>query len=94
MVISVLVLSVPCVFASNFEAPILLKANNSPIMVEEPGWASPSLADLDGDGKKELLVGQFNQGKIHVFKKGEQDSYKKGPFLKADNEIAKIPGIW
>ena len=48
---------------TEFHPPVRLKADGVPVHVEEPGWACPCWADMDGDGKKDLLVGQFNGGK-------------------------------
>jgi hypothetical protein len=52
---------------AEFQPPVRLKADGVPVRVEAQGWACPCWADLDGDGKKDLLVGQFHQGKIRVF---------------------------
>ena len=48
--------------AIEFAPPVRLKADGVPIRVESPGYACPCLADLDGKGKMDLLVGQFNKG--------------------------------
>jgi hypothetical protein len=48
---------------AEFEAPVRLTAEGVPVRVESPGYAAPCWADIDGDGKKDLLVGQFNQGR-------------------------------
>ena len=45
-----------------FEAPVRLKAGDAFIQVEAPGYACPSWADVDVDGKKDLVVGQFRKG--------------------------------
>ena len=45
-----------------------MTAADGVVRVEAPGYASPCWADVDGDGKKDLLVGQFKDGKIRVFK--------------------------
>lgn len=43
---------------SDLEPPVRLEADGKPIDVLG-GHASPALADLDGDGVQDLLVGQF-----------------------------------
>ena len=45
--------------------------------VESPGYAAPCWADIDADGKKDLLVGQFTQGKIRVFKNLGAESWRR-----------------
>ncbi len=91
-----------------FAEPRQLNGGDKPIEVESPGYAAPSLADLNGDGVPDLLVGQFRDGKIGFYKgsKGENGFYKgsKGEngklsfgaqeWLQAGGEIAKIPGVW
>ena len=50
-----------------FEKPVRLLGGGEVIKVEAPGYAAPCLADLNGDGKKDLLVGQFRGGKIKIY---------------------------
>jgi hypothetical protein len=71
-----------------------MKADGVPVRVESPGWACPGWADLDGDGKKDLLVGQFNGGKIRVYKNTGDNKLAPGEWLKADGDDAQIPGVW
>jgi hypothetical protein len=80
--------------AADFEPPARLKANDAAVRVESPGYAAPCWADLDGDGKKELLVGQFNQGKIRVFKHLGAAKFVAGDWLQADGRVAEVPGVW
>src|SRR5262245_4738357 len=44
---------------ADFELPVRLRAGEAAIRVQSPGYAAPCLADLNGDGKMHLLVGQF-----------------------------------
>lgn len=53
--------------ASELAAPVKLEAGGKPIDVEI-GHAAPFVHDLDGDGKQDLLVGQFGGGKLHFFR--------------------------
>jgi hypothetical protein len=80
--------------AIEFAPPVRLQAGGSVIRVEMPGYACPCLADLDGDGKPDLLVGQFNQGKIQVFKGLGGGKFAKGTWLQADGKAAEVPGVW
>ena len=80
--------------AAEFERPVRLKAGGVAIRVESPGYAAPCWADVDGDGKKDLLVGQFNQGKIRVFKNLGEGSFAAGDWLKAEGKVAEVPGVW
>lgn len=78
----------------SFSDPVQLMAGDQPVKVEAPGYACPALADMDGDGKKELLVGQFNQGKIKVFSQQEKHNFDSGQWLMTGDVPAEIPGVW
>ena len=80
--------------AVEFAAPVRLKAGGVPIRVEVPGYASPCLADLNGNGKMDLLVGQFNGGKIQVFKGLGGGKFAPGTWLQAEGKVAEVPGVW
>ena len=80
--------------AAEFQSPVRLKADDGPARVESPGYAAPCLADIDADGKKELLVGQFKDGKIRVFKHLGAEKLAPGEWLKASGEVAHVPGVW
>ncbi len=80
--------------ASEFEAPVMLKGGDKAVRVESPGYAAPCWADIDKDGKKDLLVGQFQGGKIQVFKNLGEGKLAEGKWLEAGGEVATIPGVW
>lgn len=80
--------------AAEFEKPVRLKGGGVAIRVESPGYAAPCWADVDGDGKKDLLVGQFNQGKIRIFKNLGEGKFAPGVWLMAEGKVAEVPGVW
>ena len=77
-----------------FHPPVRLKAGGVPVRVEAPGYAAPCLADLNRDGKMALLVGQFNGGKIQVFKGLGGGTFAKGDWLQVEGKPAEVPGVW
>ena len=80
--------------AVEFEKPVCMEGGGATIRVESPGYAAPCWADIDGDGKKDLLVGQFSGGKIRVFKNLGDGKLAAGEWLKADGKVAEVPGVW
>ncbi len=80
--------------AAEFQPPTRLKAGKDAIRVESPGYAFPCYVDVDGDGKKDLLVGQFAQGKIQVFKGLGGTKFAAGTWLQAEGKVAEVPGVW
>jgi hypothetical protein len=81
-----------------FNEPRMLSGGDKIIEIESPGYAAPGLADVSGDGVPDLLVGQFKDGKIGLYKgtKGEDGKLSFGAheWLQAGGAIAKIPGVW
>jgi len=80
--------------AAEFHPPVRLKADGVPVRVEAPGYAAPCWADVDGDGKMDLLVGQFAKGKIQVFKGLGGGKLAGGAWLQAEGNVAEVPGVW
>jgi hypothetical protein len=53
--------------AVDLAPPVLVLAGGKPIDVDV-GHAAPFVADLDGDGVRHLLVGQFGGGKLRIYR--------------------------
>jgi hypothetical protein len=81
-------------FGADFDAPVRMTAAGEPVKVESPGYAAPCWADIDGDGKDDLLVGQFSRGKIRVFRNQGGGELAAGEWLQADGAEAQVPGVW
>ena len=72
---------------------IKLEAAGKPIDVEI-GHAAPYFVDFDGDGVKDLLVGQFGSGKLRIYKNvgsNSQPKFDKFTFFQADGADATVP---
>jgi len=77
-----------------FHAPVRIQAGGDFVKVEAPGYAAPCWADIDGDGHEDLLVGQFNDGKIKVHRGGPGGVLAAGRWLEVDGDVAVVPGVW
>ena len=72
---------------------IKLEAGGAPIDVEV-GHAAPYFVDFDGDGVKDLLVGQFGSGKLRIYKNvgsNKQPKFDKFTFFQAGGADATVP---
>lgn len=79
--------------ASDLQKPFKLMDGGQPISVET-GHAAPLWCDFYGDGKHELLVGQFGQGRLRIYKNQGTDgspSFKGFDWFRAGGQIASIP---
>lgn len=80
--------------SAEFERPVRMEGGGEGVRVESPGYAAPCWTDVDADGDKDLLVGQFNQGKIKVYKNLGDGKLAAGTWLTADGKVAEVPGVW
>ena len=91
--LSLLVAAAAC-SAADFKSPVRLEGGGQPVRVESPGYAAPCWADVDGDGRKDLLVGQFNRGKIRVHRNLGDNQLAAAQWLEAEGTVAEVPGVW
>lgn len=77
-----------------FHPPVALVADGVRIATEEPGYAAPCWHDVDGDGKADLVVGQFKDGHMKVYRNLGDGKLAAGEWVKADGNTAEVPGVW
>lgn len=78
---------------SELAPPVRILAGDKPIDVDV-GHAAPCLADLTGDGKPCLLVGQFAGGKLRIYANAgskERPRFDKFEWLHAGGAAASVP---
>ena len=83
--------------SNEFEPAVMVTADGKGIKVEEPGYACPALFDMDKDGVEDLIVGQFNGGKMKWYRNlsspSETPKYAKGEWIKTGDAPAEVPGV-
>ena len=95
MIVTVLAsLSLAAPQGPQFEPPVRMKAADGYVKVEAPGYACPCFCDIDGDGDKDLVVGQFKGGKMKVYRNDGHGQLAAGEWLMAEGDIAEVPGVW
>lgn len=80
--------------ADPFEKPFRIQDEKGIVDVDI-GHAAPYVADIDRDGKPDLLVGQFGQGRLRIYtnvgKEDGQPRFAGFRWLMAEKEIASVP---
>jgi hypothetical protein len=79
--------------STELEPPVRLEAAGKPIDTEY-GHAAPYVCDFDGDGLKDLLVGQFWDGLLWIYRNEGTNSEPKlaaGVKFKEGKEDGRVP---
>jgi VCBS repeat protein len=74
--------------------PVRIEAAGKPIETGSIGHAAPFVADFDGDGKPDLLVGQFEGGKLTIYRNegtARQPRLASGQPFKAGADLGVVP---
>ena len=78
--------------AQTFQAPRRLMAGSALIDVEG-GCAAPAFQDFDGDGKRDLIVGQLQGGRARIYRNVGKDAdpeFTTFDWFMAGGEIGRV----
>jgi hypothetical protein len=78
----------------HFKAPVHLMAAGKPIDTERVGHAAPDYVDFDGDGVKDLLVGEFYKGRMRIYHNYGTNTaprFENYEWFMAGGELATVP---
>ncbi|NQT11141.1 MAG: M48 family metalloprotease, partial [Planctomycetes bacterium] len=78
--------------AADLAPPVRVMAGGKPIDVG--GCAAPFFGDFDGDGRKDLLVGQYDYGRLRIYRNigaNAQPKFDSFEWFKAGGRIAGVP---
>ena len=79
--------------AADLAPPVRLEAGGKPIDTEE-GHAAPFVGDFDGDGIRDLLVGQYGDGALWIFRNvgtNEKPVLAAGKKFKEGSPDGRVP---
>ncbi|MEX2139111.1 MAG: VCBS repeat-containing protein [Pirellulales bacterium] len=81
-------------FSAELLPPVKIQANGRPLDVGRSGHAAPYFADVDGDGRRDLLVGQYADGRLRLYRNnGTNKAPRFGSFeyVLAGGQPASVP---
>jgi hypothetical protein len=79
---------------AGFLRPVKIHAGGKPIDVQRSGHAAPFVGDFDGDGKLDLLVGQYHDGRLRIYRNvgtNREPKFDSYTWFEAGGKIASVP---
>ena len=80
--------------AADFVPPKKLLAGDKVIDVQRIGHSAPFLGDVDGDGQDDLLVGEYYEGRLRIFRNVGSNHHPKfdnHEWFQAGGALGRVP---
>jgi hypothetical protein len=74
--------------------PVQIQAGTGPLDIEREGHAAPFVGDFYEDGTQCLLVGQFHDGRLRIYRNTgtrAKPKFDKYTWFEAGGKIASVP---
>lgn len=75
-------------------APVQVLVGEVPLDVQRTGHSAPFFADMDGDARSDLLVGEFHEGRLRIYRNiGTNSAPKFHDFqwFHAGGQLGRVP---
>jgi FG-GAP repeat len=80
--------------ASDLQLPVPIQAGGQPLDVQREGHSAPFAGDFDGDGVRDLLVGQYEQGRLRIYRNlgtNAEPQFDAHTWLSAGGQTGRVP---
>jgi hypothetical protein len=84
----------PAGAGGELQRPVPILVDGKPLDVGRQGHSAPFVGDFDGDGKRDLLVGQFDEGRLRVYRNtgsSRQPRFDRYTWFEAGGQVASVP---
>lgn len=79
---------------NGLQAPVQVQAAGRPIDVEREGHSAPFVGDFDGDGVVDLLVGEYHEGRLRIYRNtgtNTRPKFESYTLFQAGGRLGRIP---
>jgi hypothetical protein len=96
LALTMLAVAAPTVAADSDELlpPVPIQVGGRPLDVEREGHAAPFVGDVDGDGVRDLLVGQYFEGRLRVYRNvgtNARPRFEGYTWFEAGGQAGRVP---